>query len=133
VYAVAGGLLPDGTRIMISGGFNEGTVWVWRLADGTLLVPPLALPESVRAVAVHGDLIITAAGSRHRRPPAGAPAAHALAAVLFPGKTAGQGNDRIMAGYPVHPQASVPVLTRGAAHGMRDSGTLSGTSAEEEQ
>jgi hypothetical protein len=48
---------------MISGGFNEGTVWVWRLADGTLLVPPLALPESVRAVAVHGDLIITAAGA----------------------------------------------------------------------
>jgi hypothetical protein len=36
---------------------------VWRLGDGTPLVPPLDLPESVRAVAVHGDGIITAAGT----------------------------------------------------------------------
>ena len=36
---------------------------VWRLADGILVVPPLDLPESVRAVAVHGNDIITAGGA----------------------------------------------------------------------
>jgi len=33
---------------------------MWRLAHGTPLVPPLDLPESLRAVAVHGNVIITA-------------------------------------------------------------------------
>jgi hypothetical protein len=36
VYAVAAGALPDGTSVIISGGF-DGTVWVQRLADGTPL------------------------------------------------------------------------------------------------
>jgi WD40 repeat protein len=48
--------------VIISGG-QDGTVRVWRLGDGTPLVPPLDLPESVRAVAVHGDGITTAAGT----------------------------------------------------------------------
>ena len=61
VYAVAAGALPDGTPVIISGG-RDGTVRVWRIADGTPVVPPLDLPESVRAVAVHGNVIITAAG-----------------------------------------------------------------------
>jgi len=62
VTAVAAGALPDGTPVIISGG-SDGTVRVWRTADGTWLVPPLALPESVRAIGVHGNVIITAAGA----------------------------------------------------------------------
>ena len=34
-----------------------------RLADGTRLVPPLNLPIQMRHVAVHGNIIVTAAGS----------------------------------------------------------------------
>ena len=62
VTAVAAGALPDGTPVIISGG-GDGTVRVWRTADGTLVVPSLNLPESVPAVAVHGNVIITAAGA----------------------------------------------------------------------
>jgi len=62
VAAVAVGALPDGTPVIISGD-DRGMVQVWRLADGTPLVPPLYLPESVQAVAVHGDVIVTAAGT----------------------------------------------------------------------
>jgi V8-like Glu-specific endopeptidase len=62
VTAVAAGALPDGTPVIISGG-DDGTVRVWRMADGGPVVPPLALPESVRAVAVHDNVIITAAGA----------------------------------------------------------------------
>jgi WD40 repeat protein len=62
VWAVAAGALPDGTPVIITAG-GDGTVRVWRTADGTPLVPPLDLPESVRAVAVHGNVIITAAGA----------------------------------------------------------------------
>ena len=62
VNAVAAGALPDGTPVIISGG-EDGTVRVWRTADGTLLLPPLDLPDSVRAVAVHGNVIVTAAGA----------------------------------------------------------------------
>jgi WD40 repeat protein len=60
VSVVAAGVLPDGTPVIISGGADH-TVWLWRTADGTPLVPPLDLPESVKAVAVHGNVIITAA------------------------------------------------------------------------
>jgi WD40 repeat protein len=68
VYAVAAGALPDGTPVIISGGDDisgddDATVRVWRLADGTPLVPPLHLPEEVQAVAVHGNIIVTAAGA----------------------------------------------------------------------
>ena len=63
VAAVAVGALPDGTPVIVSGGGSDGTVRVWRLADGTPLVPPLDLPESVRGVAVHGNVIVTAAGA----------------------------------------------------------------------
>ena len=91
VNAVAAGALPDGTPhrargdvsrlwrrslrregprasrtrtfpVILSGG-RDGTVRVWRTADGTPVVPPLDLPESVWAVAVHGKGIITAAGT----------------------------------------------------------------------
>jgi len=61
VVAVAVGALPDGTPVIVSGG--DETVRVWRLADGTKVVPPLELPESVWDVAVHGNIIVTAAGT----------------------------------------------------------------------
>ena len=60
VLAVAAGALPDGTPVIISGG-HDGTVRVRRLAEGRAGVAPLDLPESVRAVAVHGNVIVTAA------------------------------------------------------------------------
>jgi WD40 repeat protein len=60
--AVAAGALPDGTPVIISGS-HGGAVRVWRTADGTPLMPSLNLPEPVWAVAVHGDVIITAAGA----------------------------------------------------------------------
>src|SRR5689334_341269 len=62
VDAVAAGALRDGTPVIISGG-GDATVRVWRLADGAPLMPPLDLPESVGAVAVHRSVIITAAGA----------------------------------------------------------------------
>jgi WD40 repeat protein len=59
VAAVA--VAPDGT--WLATGSADGTVRVWRMTDGTPLVPPLDLSESVRAVAAHGTVIITAAGA----------------------------------------------------------------------
>jgi len=75
VEAVAVGALPDGTPVIVSysewigsswedsPGEWDATVRVWRLADGTPLVPPLDLPESIQALAVHGHIIVTAAGA----------------------------------------------------------------------
>ena len=40
MYAVAAGALPDGTPVIISGG-DDGTVRVWRMADGTPVGEPL--------------------------------------------------------------------------------------------
>jgi len=62
VTAVAAGALPDGTPVIISGG-RDRTVRVWRTTDGAPLVPPLDLPESVKAIAIDGNVIITAAGA----------------------------------------------------------------------
>ena len=56
------GTLADGTRVIVSGG-GDAVVQVWRLADGTPLVTPLDLFESVLAVAVHANVIVTAAGA----------------------------------------------------------------------
>jgi len=54
VAAVAVGALPDGTPVIVSsGGYNDGTVRVWRLADGTPVGEPLTgHDEAVLAVAV---------------------------------------------------------------------------------
>ena len=73
VDAVAVGTLPDGTPVIISGG-TDGTVRVWRMADGTPLGEPLTGHDgSVTAVAAG-----SAAGRhpghhqrRHRRHGAG--------------------------------------------------------------
>jgi WD40 repeat protein len=62
VLAVAAGALPDGTPVIISGS-EDATVRVWRLADGTPVGKPLVLLASVRAVAIHGNVIVTAAGA----------------------------------------------------------------------
>ena len=62
VTAVAAGALPDGTPVIISGG-EDSTVRVWRLADGSPVGEPLDLPESVRDVAVQGNIIVVAAGA----------------------------------------------------------------------
>ena len=52
VNAVAVGALPDGTPVIVSGG-GDGTVRVWRLADGTPVGEPLPGHDgSVHAVAV---------------------------------------------------------------------------------
>jgi hypothetical protein len=86
VWAVAGGDLPGGTPAIASGNWDD-KVRVWRLADGARvgeplrghtgevravavgaladgapIVPPLRLPESVRGVAVRGNIIVTATG-----------------------------------------------------------------------
>ena len=62
VTAVAARALPDGTPVIISGSLDE-TMRVWPLADGTPLGQPLFLPEWVRGIAVHGNIVITAAGT----------------------------------------------------------------------
>jgi hypothetical protein len=62
VTAVAAGALPGGTPVIISGG-DDSTVRVWRTADGAPVMPSLQLPESVQAVALHLNAIITAAGA----------------------------------------------------------------------
>jgi WD40 repeat protein len=61
VRAVAVGALRDGTPVIVSGG-EDGTVRVWRLADGSPLAHPLDLSERVEGIAVHGNIIVTAAG-----------------------------------------------------------------------
>ena len=104
VKAVAVGALPDGTPVIVSGG-GDGTVRVWRLADGTPVVPPLDLPESVRAVAVHGNVIVTAAGAdiAVHQPALPRPMRSCCS---ISGTTTGRRDDRIMAGYPVHRPAN---------------------------
>ena len=70
VRALAVGTL-DGASVIVSGS-ADGMVRVRRLADGASLVPPLDLSEWVYDVAVHGEAIITAAGTDiavHRRTP----------------------------------------------------------------
>jgi WD domain, G-beta repeat len=61
VDAVAVGALPDGTPVIVSGSHDQ-TVRAWRLADGTPLAHPLDLSESAGGIALHGNIIVTAAG-----------------------------------------------------------------------
>src|SRR5262249_45421635 len=68
------GALPDGTEVIVSGG-ADGTVRVWRLADGTPVGGPLltmigALPDGTEGI-VRGPYDGTARGGRGAgRPPA---------------------------------------------------------------
>jgi hypothetical protein len=59
VNAVAVGTLPDGTSVIV--GDKDHAVRMWRLPEGTPLVPPLDLSAPVGGVAIHG--IVTAAGA----------------------------------------------------------------------
>jgi hypothetical protein len=59
---MAAGALPDGGLVIISGS-RDGTLRVRRTSDGAALLSPLQLPASIRAVAVHGGVIIIAAGA----------------------------------------------------------------------
>jgi WD40 repeat protein len=61
VTAVAAGKLADGTPVIVSGDY-DGMVRLRRLTDGTLLAHPLDLSESVTGIALHGSIIVTAAG-----------------------------------------------------------------------
>ena len=77
---MAAGALPDGTPVIISGG-GDGTVRVWRLADGTPVGEPLtghdgavtavaagALPDGTPVIISgggDGDGAGVAAGRRH--------------------------------------------------------------------
>jgi hypothetical protein len=58
-------------------------VRIWRLADGTPAGEPLHLPELVRAVAVHGNNIVTAAGADIAVHQLALPPTHPLAAAPF--------------------------------------------------
>ena len=78
--AVAAGALPDGTPVIVSGG-GDGTVRVWRLADGAPVGEPLrghdgrvdavaagALPDGTPVIVSgggDGDGAGVAAGRRH--------------------------------------------------------------------
>ncbi len=67
VVAVAVGALPDGTPVIVSGGY-DGTVRVWRLADGSPVGEPLTRHTGwVHAVAVgalpDGTPVIVSGGS----------------------------------------------------------------------
>jgi len=70
VHAVAVGALPDGTPVIVSGG-GDGTVRVWRLADGTPAGEPLTGHDGpVSAVAVgalpDGTPVIVSGGGGDR-------------------------------------------------------------------
>ena len=56
VTAVAAGALPDGTPVIISGGRRDGTVRVWRMADGTPLGEPLTGHDGTVAAVAAGAL-----------------------------------------------------------------------------
>ena len=62
VRAVAAGALPDGTPAIISS-CTDGAVRVWRLAYAIPVGEPLNLPEAVEGIAVHGNIVVTAAGT----------------------------------------------------------------------
>jgi hypothetical protein len=124
VDAVAVGALPDGTPVIISAG--DETVRVRRLADGSPVVPPLNLPESIWDVAVHDHVIVTAAGADI--------AVHQLSNSQTNTKDArslGQRpnrSHRIMGCYPVHRRGWREAIRRPDRRRPRDSRTLSGTS-----
>ena len=115
---------------MIASG-GDDTVRMWRLADGTPLAHPLDLSEPVWGVALHGNIIVTAVDGDiaiHSQQ------LHDLYEIAScSAASADRYDHRIMAGYPVqrgHPPA---ITWEAARRRVRDSGTLSGTSAEEEQ
>jgi hypothetical protein len=53
------GVLRDSSPVIADA---DGSVRVWRLADGTPLAHPLNLPEPPWTVALRGNIIVTAGG-----------------------------------------------------------------------
>lgn len=54
--------MPDGTSVIVSGGYGDGRVRAWRLADGRPLGKPLEPSEQVEGIALDGNSVVTAAG-----------------------------------------------------------------------
>jgi hypothetical protein len=125
------GVLSDGTPVIIRGDI-DGAVRAWRTGDATPVIPPLHRRESVQAVVIHSDVTSPGPGPTSSSTSQRSGGLRA-GCRLFLGT-----NDRpvkrlIMAGYPVQ-RGLPPAITREAARRrLRNWGTLSGTSAEEEQ
>jgi hypothetical protein len=49
-------------RLWLVGGGYEGLARVWRPADGTSVAHPLDLSERVASIALHSNIVVTAAG-----------------------------------------------------------------------
>ncbi len=125
-----GSVSGSGDRSVKTGQAHLRTVQVWRLAEGTPLQPPLDLPESVRDVAVHGNVIAQRPGptwpftSQRSRGPRSS-------CCSVPEERPASENDRIMGRYPVHQPVSRVrrrAIRRPDSGRVRDSRTLSGTS-----
>jgi hypothetical protein len=124
--ANAVGVLRDSSPVIADG---DGSVRVWRLADGTPLSHPLDLPEPSWVVALRGNIIVTRGRRGHRHPLAtGSMTPYEIASCSAP--PADRHDHRIMAGYPVH-QATTYGQGPGNRRAVeRDSGKLSGTSVD---
>ena len=59
---MAVGALRDGTPVIVSGS-RDRTVRMWRLTDGAPLGSPLWLTGPVVGIAMHGTIVVTAAGA----------------------------------------------------------------------
>ena len=60
VIALGVAKLPDGTPVVITGDY-DGNVGARLLTDGAPLAPPLHIPGWVRCIAIHHDIVVTAA------------------------------------------------------------------------
>ena len=115
VTAVAAGALPDGTPVIISGG-ADGTVRVWRLADGTPVGEPLHRPRRpVTAVAAgalpDGTPVIISGGARRH-------GAGVAAGRRHPGRGAATGHDGAVSAVAVGALPDgTPVIVSGGADG----------------
>jgi hypothetical protein len=126
---MAVGVLRDGSPVIASGG--DDTVRVRRLADGTLFADPLDLAEPAWAspFMATSSSPRSAGTSRSTSQPLHDPYEIASCSAA----SADRYDHRIMAGYPVQRRHPPVIMREAARRRMRDSGTLSGTSAEEEQ
>ena len=128
VNAVAVGALPDGTPVIVSGG-DDGTVRVWRLADGTPVGEPLTgHTGAVTAVAVgalpDGTPVIVSGGARRHGAGVAAGRRHpGRGAAARPHRRGERGGGRGAAGrHPGHRQRRRRRHGAGVAAGRRHPG-----------